>query len=238
MGPNLTADERRSLLGVYALGALDDDERRQVEDLVLEDASARAELHTLQLGVAWLDHASTRAPMHVWREIAREIEPEVRVQPANVVPLHRRRAVRRVAAVAAAIVFVVAGAVGVLIATGDGSSSPPTVAALAAKAQQLPRTDTSALLAPDGARFGKVVVAPDRAAYLVWSDNLPKSKARTYQLWELTPDGPRSAGLLGGDPTDRAFHVTPRTAGVAVTLEPRGGSPAPTTTPLVVAQFD
>ena len=55
---DLTPEELHELLGAFALGALDDDERAQVEDYVLHDADARAELHQLEHAVAWLGHAS------------------------------------------------------------------------------------------------------------------------------------------------------------------------------------
>jgi anti-sigma factor RsiW len=242
----LTPDQQRELLGVYALDALDDDERAEVTELVLADESARAELHTLQLGVAWLDHASTGAPLHVWRAIEQEIAPEVKAPDTTVAPvvdLVARRTVRaersrprwsRVLAVAAAALALVAVTIGVLNANDDGDSSP-TVAALAARADLRGATDAP-LVTADGDRAGRVVVAADGHAYLVWS-KAPAAAvgSRTYQLWELTPDGPRSAGLLGGDAADHAFHVGSDTTAVAVTLEPRGGSRAPTGSPVVTA---
>lgn len=247
----LTPDQQRELLGVYALDALDDDERAEVTELVLTDESARAELHTLQLGVAWLDHASTGAPLHVWRAIEREIAPETKVPAVEVAPavdLGARRAARtvrtaherprwsRVLAVAAAALALVAVTLGVVIAnTGDESS--PTVAALAARADARGATDAP-LLTADGDRAGRVVVAADGRAYLVWST--PPAVAagsRTYQLWELTPEGPRSAGLLGGAAADHQFRVGSDATAVAVTLEPRGGSLAPTGSPVVTASL-
>jgi len=242
----LTRDQQRELLGVYALDALDDDERAEVTELVLADESARAELHTLQLGVAWLDHASTGAPLHVWRAIEREIAPE---RAAPVIDLVARRATRtqrlahversrprwsRVLTIAAAALVAVAVTLGVVIAK-SGDESPPTVAALAARADARVATDAP-LLTADGDRAGRVVVAADGHAYLVWST--PPAAAAgsgTYQLWELTPAGPRSAGLLGADAADHQFRVGDDATAVAVTLEPHGGSPAPTGTPVVTA---
>ena len=233
----LTPDEARELLGVYALGALDDPERAEVEELVLADADARAELHTLQLGVAWLDHASTGAPRHVWRAIADEIAAErvdaADVAPAPVVDLARRRrgAPRLLAAAAALLVIVVVG-VGVLVASRDDPA--PSVAALAARTAEQPGAQTAVLRRDDGRAAARMVM-DDGRAYLVWSDRPAPIDGRTYQLWTLTPDGPRSAGLLGSDAQDHVFAVGDDVTGVAVTLEPRGGSPAPTGSPVAAA---
>lgn len=65
--------------------------------------------------------------------------------------------------------------------------------------------------------------------------NLPTlPPGRTYQLWFLTRSAPVSAGLINPDPGGRvtaAFDVPPAAtgaAGLAVSIEPDGGVPAPT----------
>jgi anti-sigma-K factor RskA len=65
--------------------------------------------------------------------------------------------------------------------------------------------------------------------------NLPPLPAgRTYQLWYLTSAAPVSAGLLRPEPDGQVavrFDVTPDApapAGLAVSIEPDGGVPAPT----------
>jgi anti-sigma-K factor RskA len=60
-------------------------------------------------------------------------------------------------------------------------------------------------------------------------------RGKTYEAWVI-PSGhsPRPAGLFrGGQDSSLTLRGTvPRTAVVAVTLEPAGGSRAPTTTPI------
>jgi anti-sigma-K factor RskA len=62
----------------------------------------------------------------------------------------------------------------------------------------------------------------------------PLPAGRTYQLWFLTPGAPVSAGLIKPDQNGRitaAFDTPPGTpdpTGVAVSIEPEGGVPAPT----------
>ena len=86
--------------------------------------------------------------------------------------------------------------------------------------------------------------APRAAGRAFWSrsngllfaaNELPPLPAgRTYQLWYLTPGAPVSAGLIRPDDQGRitaAFDTppgTPEPTGLAVSIEPEGGVPAPT----------
>ena len=99
--------------------------------------------------------------------------------------------------------------------------------------------------------FGKDQPAPPRGNVLVNSQlgvlliasNLPPAQSgRIYEMWMIPKGGaPRPAGLFQSEPAGTALHilsgpVDPATLGaVAVTLEPDTGSPAPTTTPIIVA---
>jgi len=81
---------------------------------------------------------------------------------------------------------------------------------------------------------GRAFVSRSRGVLLAAS-NLPALPAnRVYQVWFLTPGAPVSGGLLRPDDQGNAtvtFPVaadTPAFAGLAVSLEPEGGVPAPT----------
>lgn len=71
----------------------------------------------------------------------------------------------------------------------------------------------------------------------------PASPGRTYQLWGLVPGrDPVSLGVFNTDQQGRARVLLQVPAGSsvaqsAVTEEPAGGSPAPTTTPFLVASW-
>jgi len=84
-------------------------------------------------------------------------------------------------------------------------------------------------------RRGRVVIA---------ASSLPPAAAgRTYQLWGIeTGKAPVSLGTFNTDASGRAFasvSVPPglRIAVTAVTDEPTGGSPQPTTTPFLAATW-
>jgi hypothetical protein len=88
---------------------------------------------------------------------------------------------------------------------------------------------------------GRVFV--NRSGGLVFTaSRLPQlANNRTFELWLVPPQGtPRAAGLFQADANSDAVRVSSvqvdpaNTAAVAVSVEPTGGSPAPTTTPIIV----
>ena len=102
------------------------------------------------------------------------------------------------------------------------------------------------LASPDMARIDLAgqAAAPSARARAFWSrnrglvftaTNLPPLQAgRVYQIWVLTKGAPISAGLVSPDDLGGTTAVLgtapdiPQPAGVAVSLEPAGGVPAPT----------
>ncbi len=89
---------------------------------------------------------------------------------------------------------------------------------------------------------GRVFVNPRRGVLLLASHLPPVAAGRTLEMWVVPKTGaPRPAGLFLPDPQGNAIHLMPgavdraRTAAIAVSVEPRGGSSAPTTKPFLVA---
>ncbi|MEU4954895.1 anti-sigma factor [Streptomyces lavendulae] len=80
-----------------------------------------------------------------------------------------------------------------------------------------------------------VVASPsrDRAAFL--GSGLPTApEGRTYQLWLADGGTMRPAGLMSGDGASVLTAPLGRATAVGLTLEPTGGSPAPTGPPLLL----
>ena len=108
------------------------------------------------------------------------------------------------------------------------------------------QAETSVLAAPDLARVDLKgqPSAPDAVARVFWSrahglvftaTRLPDlPRGRTYQVWVLTDGAPVSAGLMEPDAEGRVTAVfdtsvaLPQPTGMAVSVEPSGGVPAPT----------
>jgi anti-sigma-K factor RskA len=249
--PEPTADELRELLGAYALDALDPEERAQVDALLLEDASARAELHELQHAAAWLGHASLRPPESAWAAIASEVERDLATEgaptatesdaphlaPVRTLPVSRapRRMTRVLVAAAAALVLIV-GAAGVFALTND-QSSPDPVAAQYAAALRNPSAREVTLTAKDGTATARAVVLPNGTGY-IGDQSLPALRSgRDFQVWSITPHGPVSAGLMRDGPVHR-FKVADQASALAVTNEPAGGSPEPSGPVVVTGSLD
>lgn len=229
-------DDVRELLGAYALGALDADERAQVDELLLTDPSARAELHELEQGAAWLGHASLRPPEQVWGSIAAEVEADLAAdRDANVVPIrssHPRwsRTQRWLAAAAVALVVAVGG---LAVASAFDGSGSDTLESRYAAARRDPGHQTVALRTQSGTTIGRAVVLPNGVGYMNTAGMHSSGPGRDLQLWSITPDGPVSAGVFHGPGTIKRFRVAPGADELAVTDEPRGGSSAPTGAPIV-----
>ncbi len=235
MAHELTPSEARELLGAYALDALDDDERRQLEQHLLTDADARAELHALQLGASWLEQSSERPSKDAWSRIAAQLDEEPDEQPvgeAAVVSLPEHRARRagigRILAIAAAIVAVVVIAGGVRSAVVDDTNvSDAALAAAVEAANRAPGATRLPLRDSVGKVTANAVVLPNGDGIL--TATLPTlAERRTYELWALTDDGPVSLGTLGRDASPHAFHAELPMSGMSLTDEPAGGVPKPT----------
>jgi len=104
--------------------------------------------------------------------------------------------------------------------------------------------------APDQQR-ASATTGDGQQATLVWSntlgisallvDDLPALSAnQDYQLWYINGDGPLPAGTFDSSGSGTAWRVLEGTMhagdGVGVTIEPNGGSDAPTTEPIVAFQ--
>jgi anti-sigma-K factor RskA len=89
---------------------------------------------------------------------------------------------------------------------------------------------------------GRVLVSPSRGIVLI-AAHLPKlDRDRIFQMWVIPTQGnPIPAGTFASDTNDTAVYVhtgaVTGAAAIAVTVEPAGGSPQPTTTPFIVTNL-
>jgi anti-sigma-K factor RskA len=89
-----------------------------------------------------------------------------------------------------------------------------------------------------GARAELVTLEGDRAV-LVVEDMPPVPEGKTYQIWVIKGDTPQPSGLFepkGGSIAAVVEKPVEGADAVAVTVEPEGGSPKPTTDPMLVGE--
>jgi anti-sigma-K factor RskA len=69
----------------------------------------------------------------------------------------------------------------------------------------------------------------------------PAPATQTYQLWIIDPSGATSAGLFDTDADGRAIELVTGEFDdrvvIGVTLEPEGGSPQPTSDPVLAIEL-
>ncbi|MFJ8011189.1 anti-sigma factor domain-containing protein [Streptomyces sp. NPDC096339] len=240
------ATDAHTLAAAYTLGALDDGEReafdahlRACEACGQEAAEFEATAARLASAVSQPPPASAKAQVMAAIDGVRQLPPHI---PAPVAAPALRGIVRRRAlplALAAGVTAAVLGGVAVWQAQHGQDLRQQ-----ARQAQQQLDAVSAVLTAPDARTVhGKAangalttVVASDRQNKAVFTAaNLPAPGAgKTYQLW-LDHDGTmRPAGLIDHDGTV-VLTGNPADAGaVGLTLEPAGGSPQPTTDPLLL----
>lgn len=235
----MTAHEIHALSGAYAVDALDDLERARFEEHLAACAECRAEVHSLQDATLVLSELSEAAPPAALRaKVLAEIKT-VRPLPPVVARLERRRPRRWTNLVAAAAVLGVlgGGAIAVQQFTQDSSS----------QLDQASRVLTAADVKHVSVEFTSGASATvsrsesEGRAVLVARDMRRAPSGRVYQLWLQKGGEMVSAGLMtGGAETSTVVldgDANDATA-AGITLEPEGGSTAPTSEPIALFDFE
>jgi anti-sigma factor RsiW len=200
-----TNEDLHELTAAYALDALDADERSVYERHLAGCGRCRADLSELSETAGALALA-TEGPAPPDELRSRILAAAREEGPANVVSIRATR--RRWYAVAAVAAAAAVGlAIGLSVALSGGSSNPKL-----------------ALAAPTTKGVTGVTASGFDAA--------PAGK--TYELWVIEGGKPYPAGFFPGGETQVIKLTRPAPVGstVAATLEPEGGSDAPTTEPL------
>jgi anti-sigma-K factor RskA len=211
---------RDRLAAAYALGTLRGGARRRFETWLRDDPALRdmvAGWHERLAALAELDVPRT-PPGHVWADIERQIEP------AAVAPrMPWWRFWRSDEARPWGVLALGTSAAWLVLAL---SKTMPDVA---------PQSRQVAALSDAQAHTALVVTADTTRGRLDVrvAEEVHVPTGRTLQLWAITRTGkPRSLGVLPGNrSTDLALDaraIDPDVALLAISLEPRTGSPDPT----------
>ncbi|SDS54962.1 anti-sigma factor [Agrococcus carbonis] len=249
------------LAAAYALDALTPEERARFEaeasPAALREAALLAETAThladdevpppasLRAGVLGAIRAEPQLPAEPTDASATAPPPEAPASTAAAPPQPERapgpaerrararwRPMRVVAAIAAGAALL-AGGIAIGAQLGDGRQEALGAVVAASDAQR------SEIELADGGT-ATVIWSQQRAQTVLLFDGLPAAPSgSTYQAWYIDAAGPRSAGTFEAAGASTAVLLEGRwDAGVAVgvTVEPEGGSEAPTTEPFLVVQ--
>lgn len=207
---------RTALAGEYALGALHGAARRRFERLLEIDHDLRREVERWQDGIYPLVDAlpDREPPPRVWQAIVRQIAPHQ--APQRIGFWDNLTFWRSWGLFAAALALVMA----IYLAMDLTRQVPPQYVAVISNAER--QATWLAQADPADRRLSVQVLHPQKLA-----------PDRSFELWLLPGEGkpPRSLGLI---PTRGSTSLTlppeaaqalPEAAGLAVSLEPAGGSP-------------
>jgi anti-sigma-K factor RskA len=234
-----------SLVGAYALDAVDDIERAAFDRHLRECDTCRTEVDELRETTARLADTTWSVPPprlreNVLAEVARtrQLPPAAQVTPDA--PLRTQQPRRRLLAVAAAAVFVAAAGAGTAVyAVQDHRVRDSRAVAEAARRNEARVRDVLAasdlVIREDelSGGAGRVTVAQSlsqNAGVIVLAADASPADGRVYQLWTIRPGGgPVSAGWLqpGQTAALRIVDGLPGASDVGVTIEPPGGSATP-----------
>jgi anti-sigma-K factor RskA len=228
--------ELHALVGAYAVDALDDIERRRFEDHLAECDSCARETRGLREAAAHLGTAVALPPPPPLRDKVMAGVARVRPLPPRLSDVRGRRDRRPwlFTLTAAACFLVVAGFLGVLTVRAQDRAE---------RAEVADRQVIDVLAAPDARQAsgrastggsGTVVASRAKGKAVVILAGVPRLPgSQTYELWLMGPGKPRPAGLLREAGTPVIATGLGDATQIGVTVEPAGGSPQPTSVPVL-----
>lgn len=226
--------EIHALSGAYAVDALDEHERAQFERHLAECADCRAEVDSLRGAAASLAETTQTTPPPQLRADVLSAIKTVRPLPPLPPQEHgqhagRGRRFRSLLVAAAAVAVVGTGAV-VTQPWHDDQSPVDQVIAAADAQHSTAKVDGAKLTVYRSESLGK--------AALVTDDMPAAADGKVYELWLQVDGAMVPAGLLdaSGDQEVLLDGDAAKATAAGITVEPDGGSPKPTTTP--IALFD
>ncbi len=219
----MSTHEMLDLVPLYALDALEDQERRDFEDhLIMCDACTVSldEYHTVATSLVHDEPASAET----WNRISAAISTDG-AGMSNVVPLPKSRpgpAWRWVAGVAAAAAVTLSA-----LLVFDNSTEQLDDPGIVAAADQIASEDGSFAgdFRVDDVVVAQIVLSDKGRGFVIPTEDLPALKGdRTYQLWVVNEaEEAISAGVLGSRPAPATFTWTEEVTGFALTREVSGG---------------
>lgn len=244
----MSGTDLHQLTGAYALDALDAEERRAFEEHLATCPSCAVEVRELRATAATLAVASRTEPPESLRSAilsAARATPQdpAATSDARVVQLRARRMSRllRVAAAGLAAALVGVGSWAVVLHRENATLVAESMGITAVLTSPDASTASGTV---DGSGRATVVTSREKAESVFIGSGLPiPENDRTYQLWYIDAGGTaRSAGTFvpasDGTVVRQLAGSTPAsTTTVGLTIEPAGGSTAPTSPPVLTVRI-
>ncbi len=233
------------LLPAYALGALSDEERAQVEAFLAASPKAQAELQHYQGTLAAMATLvpARKAPARLNDEFRKQLAAAESsattaayppAPPLSIVPKPQRRRSPLLIALAAVIVVAI-GLVAVLALTNEsraiqGILSNPAAVRVNLNPQRNAQGTVALVTVPNDTKGVVVAQLP----------TLPDDKQ--YQLWLIGDQQIKGTGVFSAKQISEQILITladqpAKYKAVGLTIEPAGGSPQPSSAPIFLAQL-
>lgn len=223
-----------NLIPAYALDALDDDERQQVEGLLVHDVEAQVLLRDYQQITEVLDLALPQhsPPAHLRDNLKARLKQPKKPENISISTAPKRPAhVLNFPIVALVSVAVIA----VIIGIGVVLFQQPAINPSEVVYNDLIATDDfqSHSIIPDfdTEPIGQLVVSGDGTIAVLRIETLPALEDnQSYQLWTITEDGTADAGVFHWETGHGPYFVAvdptiENLRAFGMTVEPEGGSP-------------
>jgi len=240
-----TMDQSRfeELKDAYVLGAIAEEERRQFEEFLAIHPERQAEVEELGAvaGLLALSPQEQEPPP----QLRSRIMDAVRAEAVHPRASHRSRlawlrellSVRNLALGAAALLVIGLFSWSMLL-RGEVQDLQGRVQSLQSQPQEPQMVKLGGAGTEQGAQAELVTLEGDLAVLVV--ENMPPvPEDKTYQIWVIEGDVPKPSGLFEPNQDSVAAVVEHPLEGgdvVAVTVEPEGGSPKPTSEPMLAAE--
>lgn len=222
------------LAAPYALDALDPHERARFQGHLDQCTECRQELVGFHLTADRLADAEADTPPPALRErLLAQIGSTTQERPV-VTSLAQRSRVRNAAPrlLVAASLIVAAVSVGGYVAERDRAAD---LRADSARVTAIVGANDATMLDGDVRTGGSMRIVASKshdAAVVMGTDLRTLDDDHVYQVWAMHDGVPRSIGLLGRGAGMLYAKAVSGADAFAVTVEPDGGSPAPTTDPV------
>ncbi len=232
------------LKDAFVLGALPEEERREFEEYLASHPERQAEIGELGAVASML--ALSPQQQEPPPELRRRIMDTVEAEAARPLPSRRRSWLAGIGeflslrnlALGAATLLVIGLFSWNMVLQGETQDLQGRIQSLQDQPQEPQMVELGGAGTEQGARAELVTLEGDRAVLVV--ENMPPvPEGKTYQIWVIEDDVPKPSGLFEPKQDSVAAVVEHPLGGgdvIAVTVEPEGGSPKPTSDPMLAAE--